>query len=516
MAAHVLQLRLAQDVAPFRRGWRASVRAGAVVVLVLACAAAIVWALLLLRDAPATTARVVSIVVGSFATAGFLVAPFWSSASDPLDPRAFSLLPLSPTGLAGSAFLAAVASLPVAALIAVDIALVLVGIAQGVHPTAVVSGALMHLATCILAARLGYAAAARLRAARRSREGGVLLTVVALAVVAPGAVYALSQSWEAGPPPLAVSAADALALTPLGAAAAVVTQGAGAPMAIGIATCVLFAAAWWVCVWRAFRTVPLPPSHHTRRLGWFAMLPGTAAGAIGARGILYWATDVRYLANAAVVPIAGVLPMAPLLIAGVPLETAALLPLPIMAAFLGWIAHNDLAYDSEAVWLHIVSGVRGVSDRTGRLVPVVLLAVPILSTSIALSAAVADLWESIPALTGVALALFLSGLGMSSIASALAPYAVARPGDSPFRQPQRLGARGAIAPAVALVVTLGVAAPTLIRAYDVLVLGRPDTESVFFWGAATGAGVLIAGVLIGAIVFERRGHRIMDLAVRAG
>lgn len=241
------------------------------------------------------------------------------------------------------------------------------------------------------------------------------------------------------------------------------------------------------------------------------MFPRTATGAIGARGVIYWAADVRYLANLVIIPVAGLLPIVPLLIAGVPADIVALVPLPIIAAFIGWIAHNDLAYDSEALWLHLVTGVRGIADRLGRLVPVTLFAIPVLSATIALTASFADAWEHLPTLIGVALALTLTGFGLSSISSAAAPYAVARPGDSPFRQPQRLGARGAIALTLVLILTVAAAVPTMIPAVETLLGGAQLDDDVLLRGAVTGVGALVVGVLIGALVFQRRGHLLVDV-----
>ncbi len=79
--------------------------------------------------------------------------------------------------------------------------------------------------------------------------------------------------------------------------------------------------------------------------------------------------------NVIVVPIAAVVSTVPLLVAGVPFEIAVLLPVPIMALFFGWLPHNDLAYDSTALWMHIASGMRGAPDRIGRLVPVLLIGI---------------------------------------------------------------------------------------------------------------------------------------------
>jgi ABC-2 type transport system permease protein len=189
----------------------------------------------------------------------------------------------------------------------------------------------------------------------------------------------------------------------------------------------------------------------------------------------------------------------------------ALIPLPIIAAFLGWIAHNDLAYDSEAVWLHFVSSVRGLADRAGRLVPAAIIAVPLLSATVALTASFAGAWEHLPSLIGVAVALTLSGFGLSSVFSVISPYAVARPGDSPFRQPQRAGGRGVIAPGFVLVATLAIGAPTMLAAYDAIARGADRDREALLTGLGTGAGVLLVGLVLGAVIFEKRGHRLIDV-----
>ncbi|MFZ8360683.1 hypothetical protein ACO1LX_20020, partial [Staphylococcus aureus] len=69
----------------------------------------------------------------------------------------------------------------------------------------------------------------------------------------------------------------------------------------------------------------------------------------------------------------------------------------------------------------------------------------LLAIAIPLAIAVHGRWAFAPALVGVCAALFLSGLGLLSIASVAAPYAVSRPGDSPFQQPQRTGSGGVMA-----------------------------------------------------------------------
>ena len=155
---------------------------------------------------------------------------------------------------------------------------------------------------------------------------------------------------------------------------------------------------------------------------------------------MYWFRDRRYIVNVLVIPVAAAITTVPLLIAGVPLEIVALVPVPFAALFLGWLPHNDVAYDSTALWMHVASGVRGWSDRIGRLVPVLLIGVPMLAVAVPIAISVYGRWALLPALAGVCISLFLCGLGLSSIASVVAPYAVSRPGESPFQQPPRTGA----------------------------------------------------------------------------
>ena len=51
-------------------------------------------------------------------------------------------------------------------------------------------------------------------------------------------------------------------------------------------------------------------------------------------------------------------------------STLALVGMPLASAYLiGWGQHNDVGYDSTAFWMHVTSGVDGVSDRLGRLFP---------------------------------------------------------------------------------------------------------------------------------------------------
>ncbi len=186
--------------------------------------------------------------------------------------------------------------------------------------------------------------------------------------------------------------------------------------------------------------------------------------------------------------------------------------MPFIALFLGWLPHNDLAYDSTALWMHIASGVRGVSDRVGRLVPVLLVGIPVLALAIPIAVSLHGRWAILPAMVGVCACLFLCGLGLSRIASVVAPYAVSRPGESPFQQPQRTGAGSAIAQAVVMLGAIVLSAAPLWWAWIALTDDIEAASMALWGGVATGGTVLIIGIAIGAFVFERRGGRLMEFA----
>jgi ABC-2 type transport system permease protein len=378
---------------------------------------------------------------------------------------------------------------------------------------------LLGVATCVLLARVCMALTSLFLRERRSRELAGLFVIVVLVVVVPVGVFLTSLEWVGNVPSQLLEAVSVLALTPLGAAWAypgLIALGdseAGNSLLVAVATVIGLGLIWVWLVRRLLTTTERPTSGRERGgLGWFGVAPGTPGGAISARSLIYWSRDRRYVVNVLVIPIAAAITMVPLLIAGVPLEIVALVPVPFAALFLGWLPHNDLAYDSTAVWMHIGSGVRGWSDRMGRLVPVLLIGLPLLALAIPFAILVYGRWALLPALAGVCLSLFLCGLGLSSIASVTSPYAVSRPGESPFEQPQRTGAGGVIAQGLVMLGTIALSVPALWWAWLALTVDIEAGMLALWGGLVTGLVVLIVGIAIGAFVFERRGGRLMEFA----
>ncbi|SFS07839.1 ABC-2 type transport system permease protein [Microbacterium sp. cf046] len=520
MAAHVLRLRIALLLGALR-GDAAHVRRTILgIILLIGATGVACWALLTLRDAATDVAQAVIVLGGAAVTLGFALAPLIAGATDPLDPRRFVVLGLPSGRLAAVLAAAGFISVPTFALLAVSVCAAIVWAEHGVPGLVGGVGVLLGVATCVLLARVCMALTALFLRERRSRELSGLFALAILVVVVPVGVFFASLEWGGRVPTQLAEAISTLAITPLGAAWAFpgrLAQG-GAESAmpallIAMATLIVLGLVWWLLVRRLLSTTERPVSVRERGgLGWFAVAPGTPGGAVAARSLVYWLRDRRYLVNIIVIPFAAALTAVPLLIAGVPPEIVALVPVPIVALFLGWLPHNDLAYDSTAVWMHIASGVRGVSDRIGRLVPVLLIGIPLLAVLVPVAISLHGRWALLPAMVGVCTALFLSGLGLSSISSVVSPYAVSRPGESPFQQPQRTGAAGAIAQGMVMLGAIALSAPALWWAWIALTRDIEAATMALWGGVGIGLAVLIIGIAIGSAVFERRGGRLMEFA----
>lgn len=521
MAAHVLRLRAALLIGSLRGERR--VRTLVMLAVVVVLTAVVCAAVLSLDDAPVAVARTV-IVLGSAALLlGFLVGPILVGAVDQLDPRRFAVFGVDERQMPWILALASLISVPSLALIAVNISVCIVAIRVGAPAGIAVLMSIVSLLSTVLSARIGMAVNALLLPERRSRELTALFALAVIVIAFPVAVFLASLKWDGQVPAAVASLAEAIGVTPLAASSrflfSFATDDPGGAWLSGIVAFATAAALWVLWSWlvrRLLTTTERPIASRERSgLGWFGLLPSNAFGAIASRSLVYWLRDRRYIMNLIVVPVAGVLTVLPLLVAGVPLEIAALVPVPVMALFFGWLPHNDVAYDSTALWTHVASGVRGVPDRLGRLVPVFLVAVPVLAVAVPLTLLWIDDWRLLLPLTGLGASLLLSALGLSSIVSVIAPYAVSRPGDSPFQQPQRPTSRGAYGPAAAFLGAIVVTVPTIWLLVLTITEGSQFAPATFWAGLATGLVVLVVGVMVGGRIFERGGQRLMEFVETA-
>lgn len=524
MVAQFLRLKLASLGSGFRRGgWH--VFGLAVGLLYTAILTVVVCSVL----ASARTAsdgqlvRDILVLAGGAVALCFVLVPLFARHDGTFDPRSYGILGLEPKRVAVGLGAAAFISVPAVVLTLCALFTVVTWSQRPVAAVLAFVAMLVCVPTWVLAGRLMSSLAAFALSTRRTREFSATIAVLILVMLSPVVFFLATLNWRRDGLSVVSAAADWMSWTPLGAvwavggdAAAAQWGAAVAKLVIALASLGIVVLAWWGLVGHMMVT---PDRQTTAKtyvgLGWFGRMPARPAGAIAARSLTYWGRDSRYWVQLLLVPLFPLIMVAALLVSGaVRPQDIALIPLPVICLFVGWVAHNDIAYDGSAVWLHIASGTRGIADRVGRLAPVVLIAVPVVAIGSILTVLAYGDWAVLPAVTGVSVCLVLTGLGLSSVSSALAPYAAPRPGDSAFAHPQHTGGTATFAQLVSLLLTAIFAGAPIAM----MVLGVVQNPSWFMPALWTGLGVgvviLIVGVLVGSTVYNRRGPELMAFALR--
>lgn len=464
-----------------------------------------------------------TVLGGSLVVLGFIIIPLIFGVDDTMDPRSFALFGLPNRSLSLGLALSTLIGIP-----AVCLAMVLVGYvvtwSRGFAetPLALVAAGLA-LASCLLCARVTTSLASFLLATRRAREFSGIIGIVALVMISPVVILLSNVDWEKSGSAVATDLANILSWTPLGAVWAIPGDASNGEWGSALLKLIIAAATLWL-LWLAWQFLVsrmlVTPERETASkayhgIGWFDRLPHNATGAIAARSITYWTRDARYWVSLVMIPVLPVILMLSLGLGGVSNEFLALLPVPVMSLFLGWTIHNDVAYDNSAIWLHVASGTKGISDRVGRLVPALVLGIIVIGLGTGVSMLLHKDWSSMPALLGVSTALFLGGLGFGSYTSARFPYPVTKPGDSPFAQPQSSGTAAALVQSLTLFGTLLLAGPAIGFAILGFTVDPEWHMASLIAGCSSGVLILVAGIFFGARSFEKRGPELLAAALRA-
>ena len=514
MVDHVLRLKLALLASAFRPGATLARTLG-VLVLAIGVGAAIIL-LATNADVALASHRAGLIIVASALSIALAFAPLSAGLGSAMEPRRFASLPLEPRRVALSLGAAAAVGLPgvLAALLGVGLELAWAG-----TPTAgaAIAAGVLAAAAIILSSQYVVAVGAQFAVSPAARRLVTLAARVVIIIVCAAATATVLVVRAAADDDVLISIARVLGNTPIGMLWAVPGSDLAALLARllgGVVMLTVLICGWG---WIVARLLEAPQrarnSEHTSGLGWFDVVPATPAGVIAARSLLYWTRDARYHVVVIALPLAPVIMMLSFAVAGAPLPPLWLLPIPVLALFLGWFSHNDVAYDNTAVWIHVAAPLRGAADRWGRIVPPLLIGVPLVLVPAPLFALWSGVDGVLPALIGVSLGFLLTGLGVSSVSSVIGAYPAARPGAGLFDQPPTFGGRAGWTPSLALLAIVAFMAPTLLVAW----WGFVDAQ----WfavagiaGAATGIGMLLLGIVIGGRAFRRRSPELLDLVLR--
>ena len=522
MVAQILRLKLLLLANSFRRTpWQV---VGLVFGLLYGIGTAVFLAasLVALRFVDAEIARPIVVVFGALVIVIFTVLPLLLGIDDLLDPRRFSLFGLSNTTLATSIGIASLLSAPA-------IVITIIAIAQTAtwsrDPTAFglsIVSAVLIVITCVLSARISTTLAGYLVSTRRSRTISSVVGVALLIAAVPLIVLIASVDWSRRGIPVLTDIATVVGWTPIGAvwaipadAAVGLDSDAYAQLAIAVLWVLVLFVAWRVLLGRVLVTPERrPQAKKYLGLGWFDRLPRTPIGAIAARSITYWTRDSRYVASLVIIPFIPAFMVLALYIAGLPLASLALLPVPVMCLFLSWSLHNDVSFDNSAIWLHIASSTRGSHDRWGRLLPALVLGIPLVVVGSIASVAIYGDWSVLPSLIGVSACILLVGLGVSSVLSAAFPYPAVRPGDSPSAQPQAGGNAAGLIQGLSLLTIVLLAAPALGAAVLGYFFGDLWHLLALGIGLVIGLITLLVGVRVGARVFDRSSSELLAAALK--
>jgi ABC-2 type transport system permease protein len=514
VAAHLVRLKLTL----LRNGLRRSVwklvglLLGLVYVLFLLTLAVAGLGLLGAQE-DAELSRTVVVLAGTLLVAGWWLLPLVAFGVDStLDPERFRLFPMRRRSLLTGLALAGLIGVPGLATTVLGAGSALAWTWAPAAVPAALAGAVLGVALCVVGSRAVTTLLAPLVSGRRFREVAAVLAIVPLMLAGPivlGVTAGLSSVADVLPRVALVAG-----WTPVGAPwalAADVADGAWLAAAGKGAIC-LATLALLVVVWdRALSAALVRPEGGGRvarghGLGFFGRVPATPTGAVVARCLTYWLRDSRYAAAVAVVPVLV------LLLWFLGRGGDVVLGAGVLVAFvMGWSLSADVAYDDTAFWTHVAAPVDGRVDRAGRAVAgLVVGGVVVLATDV-LVLGVADRWDATLPVLGMSLGVLGAGIGASSVYSARVVYPVPKPGENPFSTPQGTSFAVMVTQSVGMLVLLALCLPTVGLGIAALVTGHAVLDVLtLVVGLGIGVAALVAGVRIGARVYDRRAPELLQ------
>jgi ABC-2 type transport system permease protein len=409
--------------------------------------------------------------------------------------------------------------------------------------------AALTLATMVLSARVSVAWTARVLQSRRSREAALAAILVGALVATPVAYAVVSEGLDTLLSVDVPALLEALRWTPIGLPVAAVSAAAtGAWWSVAWR---LGASLAWILllhgVWRA--NVAYTLVHPTyrgggararddavlaaakraegRRLGWrtrpqravasragsaqraVASRAGSAQRAVASRARRYWITDPRYLSGLVSVMVFPALFFTLVYpIFGSPIAVVVAVPV-LLAGTIGWGRHNDVAFDSTALWLDVVSGRLGREVMRGRVAATLAWAVPLVIVAGLAALGPTERWDLAPAEFGAIAGVLGTSLGVSAISAVALPYRAPAPGENPFSAEVGSVGAGFLAQVVSSISAWIVAVPVTLPLVAAIRWDARIGWLGLVLGLATGVGVLVVSTRWAGRLYDRKSGRLV-------
>ena len=468
--------------------------------------------LLVASGQPPEAIQVVVVVGGSVVILGWLVVPLMFDGVDrTLDPAKLSRFPLRTSELMMAMFLVGVLWVPGIATVVAGLGTAIAWMSHPLSATLAVVTGLVGAATAVVGSKVTTTAAGTLLRGRGAARLG--LAALVIVVVAVPIAAALLRDVPAGGSAFfsrITAVIEALGFSPFGAVWSIPGRVAlgdvpGALLASGIALATL---AGLVLLWRAALAVSLQsrgegPAKAARggRLGPLGLLPSTPTGAIAARALIYWFRDSRLTRQLILIPVLPALMLMWWLLFDI--DAIAFLAGPIVATLLPLSVFAGLSYDGTAFAAELAAGVRGLHDRLGRAIALLVIAGPATAIVQVAVAVIIGRVADLPALLALALGTLLVSVGVVSLSSARVVVPVTRSGRNPFSAQPGAATVSVVGSYVVMGATGVLAAPVSALAIVALVAGIPAVG----WAALAVALVLGSAVTLGGVVV---GGRVLD------
>ena len=495
-----------------------------------------------------------ALLVGTVVALAWAIVPiFFSGLDGTLDESRFVLFPIKPSTLQKGQFLGGFVGIPgIASIIAVllgAITFISQPLALVVYLICCVLGLANLMVWARLANRLGMALNDNPRIANTLMIVAMLLMMSA-GFIFGGTITYLTKHWEEVLPYL-----PWLSVTPFGSAFAVPYFMASGNMGTALGclalTLVYLVGGWWLWGKNLARSMANVggSAHHASAaevaagdLGLLARFPATPRGAVAARTLHSFLKDNRLqLLTASTAMLYLILTVAmPLFLSSVgsfesrasfngvnAAEANQIINSGVMQLFGFWMYFCTVftgyymcylvSYDNTAFSLHVLSPLRGIDDRLGRLWGYSILMVPIVVVMVFVACVANGHLELVPIVLMHQLGVFAAAAGVGCVLDTFISPPVAPPGANPFKNPKNTdGFAKQLLLMLSIVLVMLSALPGGISVV-VYIFRTQDVLTLVYGGLIQlliGAALLVGGVAWGGHRYDKVSSKMLERVAR--